>query len=137
MAKLCPVDFEVEIRCPQTGGKWVGTSIWYHATVVEETAVGYQEVSRFEDFDALYEYVKGHHIRNCEAYTSIFRNPVIECTNVTQFSKEVIHKRGFKWFEIRRTFAPHPEWSMEYLMKNLSSEDFIRYIQSRGLEIGG
>lgn len=137
MEKLFPVDFEVEIRCPQTGGQWVKTSIWYHATVVEEAAVGYQEIERFESFDELYAYVKADKIHNCEAYLSIFRNPVISCNNINQLTRETIHKRSFKWFEVRRTFAPHPEWSMEYLMKNLNSNDFIKYVQSQGVEIGG
>ena len=133
---LIPVNLKIQIRCPDTNGMWVSTSIWNHPSVVEKGMAGESFVRRFENFDELYEYCENDNVRNCSAETTIFKNRVIRCNNASSLSTITLRQKSFKWFEVRKVLEPHPEWSMEYLMKELPSEEFMSYCKSHNFHFG-
>lgn len=133
--KLIPVHKHVEIRCPKTGGEWVTTSIWYHPIVVLESYANHSETKRFEKFADLFKYCETYGIRNCEEYHDWLKRPTISVNNATTLTHHYLHERGFKWFEVRVTYEPHPEWSMDFLRKKLHAEDFADLCKNRGWKI--
>lgn len=135
MEKLIVVDKEVRVRCPQTGERWVLTSIWDYPMVVLEDWGGHQEVKRFEDFNEFFKFCETDGVRNAEAYLNWRNKPTVRVNNVTEMSTLCLMERNFKWFEVRVEYIPHPDWSMDYLRKNLRAEDFVDLCKSRGWKI--
>jgi hypothetical protein len=133
--KLIVVDKEVRVRCPQTGEEWVLTSIWNCPTVVLESWGGYQEVKRFDDFMEFFKYCFEVGIRNADAYLNWRKKPAVWVNNVTALSHLCLMERNFKWFEARVEYIPHPEWSMEYLRKELPADDFAELCMDKGWKI--
>ena len=128
-------DYVVEVRCPQTGGEWVKTSIWSHECVVDEEANGRTQTRRYENFDALYADCEKHEIRNAEAYLGLFKKPKIHINNVSQLSSITLTKSNFSWLEVRGTIKAHPEWSMTYLARELPIADFMELCKSNNWEV--
>ena len=137
--KKIAVDFNIEVRCPQTGGNWVKTSMWYHEHVVDEDCANLVDSKRYENFAELFADCENKQIRNADAFYNLFKKPVIWINNVTNLSTIRLNKSNFSWFEVRKTIVPHPEWSLAYLAKELSAEDFVELCQANGwkVEIGG
>lgn len=135
MEKLIAVDKEVRVRCPQTGEQWVLTSIWEHPRVVSEDLSGYIDTKRFEDFDTLFEFCEDGCIRNAEPYLNWRKKPTVCVSDATLATKHFLMERNFKWFEVQVKYVHKPDWSMDYLRKNLPAEDFADLCKSRGWKI--
>lgn len=133
--KLIVVDKEVTIRCPQTGERWITTSIWDHPMVALESYGNGYETKRFEDFDEFFKFCESDGVRNAEPYLNWRKRPTVRINNVTELSTLFLMERNFKWVEIKVEYIPHPEWSMDYLRKSLRAEDFANLCKSRGWKI--
>jgi hypothetical protein len=128
-------DYVVEVRCPQTGGEWVKTSIWSHECVIDEDAAGRIKVRRYEDFSQLYADCEADQIRNAEAYIGLFKKPKIKINNVTQLSTIWLSQSNFSWLEVRGTLIARPDWSLTYLAQELPAADFVELCQANGWEV--
>ena len=134
MSKLIVTDKRVEVRCPATYNEWIVTSIWNHPRVVDEKYANYEEITRFESFEELFAVCAEGGIRNCEA-EYCFRKPFVRVNNVTGLCTNYIRPKHFKYFEVRTTYEPAPQWSIDYLRKELPADDFARLCESKGWKI--
>ena len=128
-------DYVVEVRCPQTGGKWVETSIWPHECVVDESAADDSNFRRYEDFNRLYADCEAKQIRNAEAYIGLFKKPKIQINNATQLSTIRLSQSNFSWLEVRGTLVARPDRSLVYLAQTLPAADFVELCQANGWEV--
>lgn len=133
--KLIVVNKEVRVRCPQTGKQWVLTSIWDCPTVVPESWSRYQEVKRFDDFMEFFTFCLNDGIRNADAHLNWRKKPAVWVNNVSQLSHLRLMGRNFKWFEVRVEYIPHPEWTMDFLCKELPADDFAQLCMNKGWTI--
>lgn len=133
--KLIPMHKEVKIRCPQTHGQWVTTSMWYHPVVALESYEDYQEIKRFENFEEFYIYCDVHGIRNCENYFNWRKKPTVCVNDATNLTRYYFSARSFKWFEVKVEYIPKPNWSIDFLRKELPASSFAELCKSQGWEI--
>lgn len=135
MEKLIVCDKIVRVRCAQTGGYWVSTSIWDYPVVVLESYANYVSEISFCDFDEFFKYCKETGIRNCDPYFNWLKKPKVWVNDVTTLSHYNIGARNFKGFSAQITYEPRPDWSIDYLRKELPAEDFVLLCKSQDWKV--
>lgn len=135
MEKLIAVDKEITVRCPQSGNEWIEVTIWAREKIVPEAMANQSEIKTFTTFAGLYQACENGEILNCEATSTFFGHPLVRCNNASAMGTICITEKNFKYFDVRVTYVPHPEWSIDYLRKNLCAEDFALLCENRNWKI--
>ena len=130
MEKLIVCDKVVRVRCPQTGNEWVKTSIWEHPIVVAENYANYTSEITFGEFEDFFRYCEEVGVRNCEPYINWLKQPRVWVNDVSQLCHHSIGKRNFRTFSVKVEYEPRPDWSIDFLRKELSAKDFLRLCKS-------
>lgn len=133
MEKLVVVDKKVEVRCPQTGGEWVDTSIWEHLMVVAEGQP--DQTRRFENFQEFYNFCAEDGLRNASAYLNWRKKPTVSVNNATQLTTLFLMERNFKWLEVRVQYIPRPDLTMDRLLKSLPAAEFAMLCEKNNWKI--
>lgn len=133
--KLIVCDKIVSVRCPQTGNEWVSTSIWEHPVVILESYANFTEEKSFNNFDEFFNCCQNTGIRNCDPYFNWLNKPKIWVNDITNLTHHDIGARNFKGFSVQVTYEPRPDWSIEYLRRELPANDFVMLCNSQGWNV--
>lgn len=133
MEKLVVVDKKVEVRCPQTGGEWVNTSIWDHLMVMTEERP--DKIRRFENFQEFFIFCAKDGLRNASAYLNWRKKLTVSINNVTQLTTMFLMERNFKWIEVRVKYVPQPDLTMDRLFKSLPAAEFAMLCEKNNWKI--
>lgn len=133
MEKLVVVDKKVEVRCPQTGGEWVDTSIWEHLMVMAEGQP--DQTRRFENFQEFYSFCAEDGLRNASAYLNWRKKPTVSVSNINQLTAIFLTERNFKWLEVRVQYIPRPDLTMDRLFKSLPAAEFAMLCEKNNWKI--
>ena len=124
-----------EIKIEGVSKDWEETSIWNHDVVLDETEVENLSAEyRFPTFEDCYNQAKDGKIRNTEVGKTLFRGrPQIYVSSAMRDCRYTMEENNYKPVCMRVRYQLRKGLSMDYLMRNLSAEDFTDYVRSHNL----
>ena len=135
MSKLVAADMEMRVRCPHTYNEWFYTSIWTHPCVITEDKTKESEVKRFDNFMDFFNFCSEDKLFNATAYYNWRKKPTVRINNASAMSTLFQMERNFKGIEIELRYIAKPEWSIDFLRKELPADDFIALCESKNWKI--
>ena len=126
-----------EVLIGGVSDEWESTSLFYNDVLLDEKEA-IDQTCRFsyKTFDDCYKAIQEGKIKNAEVGKTLFFNrPQISISRTFPKEKYTMTQKSFKRVFVRTYFNLHENLSMEYLMKNLSAEDFISYAKEHNLLI--
>ena len=125
----------IEIKIEGISKDWENTSIWNHYVLLsEEERIRYTEEFRFPTFQDCYNQVKAGLVSNSNVSGTLFRNrPQVCISSAMRDYTRIMTEKNYKPVRVRVSFKLRKDLSMDFLMKNLSAEDFSTYIREHNL----